>query len=223
MNNKSININNQEFTYFVKRSKRAKYVQLRINLDGEIELVIPKLVNYLTAEKFLFEKKDWLYKYFRFVNNKQNRYYYLGNILSVIPENNLFSNNLKPTLFNNKLFLPLGNNRLSIKEHYNNWLKEEANKYIPKRVEFFSGKYGFSYNRITIKNQRTRWGSCSSKRNLSFNYRIMYFNSKVIDYIIIHELCHLKEMNHSKKFWNLVEEIMPDYKIYKQQLKSFFN
>jgi len=223
LNYKTININNEKFTYLVKKSKRAKYVQLRISLDGEIELVVPKLVDYLTAEKFLLEKKDWLYKYFRFVNNKQNRYYYLGNNLTIIPEYNLFSKNLEPGLFNGKLFLPVTYRETGIKELYNSWLKDRAKDYIPVRVDYFSKKYNFRYKNVSIKSQKTRWGSCSSKGNLSFNYKIMYFNNQVIDYIIIHELCHLVEMNHSRKFWNLVEEMMPDYKIYKKQLNSFFN
>ncbi|MDX1700374.1 MAG: M48 family metallopeptidase, partial [Melioribacteraceae bacterium] len=82
----------------------------------------------------------------------------------------------------------------------------------------FSNRYNLEYNSIKIKNLKSRWGSCSSKKNLSFNLKLMYFNHKVIDYVIIHELCHLKIMNHSREFWNLVESIIPDYKERKSEL-----
>lgn len=94
-------------------------------------------------------------------------------------------------------------------------VKKHACDYIPARVNFLAKRNGFDYNSVRIKDQQTRWGSCSNKKNLSFNYRLMSFNKKVIDYVIVHELCHLKEMNHSQKFWKLVEEIMPDYKTQK--------
>lgn len=90
--------------------------------------------------------------------------------------------------------------------------RELARKLISERVDFFSKKYNFFYQRIAIKNTKTRWGSCSIKKNLNFNYRILFLEKELQDYIIVHELCHLKEMNHSKKFWLEIEKILPDYK-----------
>ena len=69
-----------------------------------------------------------------------------------------------------------------------------------------------SYNKITLRRQKTRWGSCSSKKNLNFNWQLVYFEPKIIDYVIIHELAHLTHMNHSKNFWQLVEKYDPEYK-----------
>jgi len=89
-----------------------------------------------------------------------------------------------------------------------------------KRIEYFNNIYDFKFNKISIKNQKTRWGSCSKKGNLNFNYRIALLPEKLADYIIIHELCHLKELNHSQKFWNLVAEIMPDYLDRRRELKK---
>jgi predicted metal-dependent hydrolase len=88
------------------------------------------------------------------------------------------------------------------------------------RVEHFATVYGFKYNRVSIKNQKTRWGSCSKKGNLNFNYKIFLLSPDMRDYIIVHELCHLKELNHSRKFWTLVEEIVPDYRIARKALKK---
>jgi predicted metal-dependent hydrolase len=78
--------------------------------------------------------------------------------------------------------------------------KKEAEIKIRERVEFFAKNGDFAYGKITIKNNKTNWGSCSSKGNLNFNYRLIFLKEEEMDYVIVHELCHLKEMNHSKKF-----------------------
>ncbi len=91
-------------------------------------------------------------------------------------------------------------------------LADQALLYIPKRAEYFAKAVGVDYGRITIRNQKTRWGSCSSKGNLNFNCLLMLTPPEVIDYVIVHELCHRKEMNHSKAFWHEVEKVLPDYK-----------
>lgn len=99
-------------------------------------------------------------------------------------------------------------------------LADRALKHIPGRVAFFAEKMGVSYGRITIRNQRTRWGSCSSKGNLNFNCLLMLTPPEVLDYVVVHELCHRRQMNHSKAFWAEVEKVLPDYKTYVKWLKD---
>lgn len=91
-------------------------------------------------------------------------------------------------------------------------LADKALDVIPGRVEYFANLIGVTYGRITIRNQKTRWGSCSSKGNLNFNCLLMSTPSEVLDYVVVHELCHRKEMNHSKAFWTEVEKALPDYR-----------
>lgn len=95
-----------------------------------------------------------------------------------------------------------------------------AKEYIPKRVSYFARMLSVSYGTITIRDQKTRWGSCSSKGNLSFNWRLILAPPQVLDYVVVHELCHRKEMNHSKRFWELVESIIPDYAAHRKWLKD---
>lgn len=102
-------------------------------------------------------------------------------------------------------------------------LTDLALKIIPVKVKYFAGVMNVNYGRITIRNQKTRWGSCSAKRNLNFNCLLMLAPDEVVDYVVVHELCHLIEMNHSKKFWAQVEQVMPDYKKHKQWLKDHGN
>lgn len=89
--------------------------------------------------------------------------------------------------------------------------KDKALQLATDRVEHFNKKYGYKYNEISIRNQKTRWGSCSKKKNLNFNYKIAFLPEELRDYIIVHELCHLREMNHSRRFWKLVEKALPEY------------
>ena len=91
-------------------------------------------------------------------------------------------------------------------------LADKALRRIPPRVAYFAEIMGVEYGRITIRNQKTRWGSCSGKSNLNFNCLLMLAPDEVVDYVIVHELCHLKEMNHSPAFWNEVERVLPDYR-----------
>ena len=98
-------------------------------------------------------------------------------------------------------------------------LKEQARALVNSRLDYFNLHYKFKYGRVSIRNQKSRWGSCSSKGNLNFNYKIVLLPSHLADYIIVHELCHLKEFNHSQKFWSLVGEILPDYKKLQRELK----
>jgi len=97
--------------------------------------------------------------------------------------------------------------------------KEKARIIITQRVVELNAKYNFTYKKIAIKNQKTRWGSCSRSGNLNFNYKIAYLTPEILDYVIIHELCHLKEFNHSKHFWSLVGLHCPNYRTIRSSMK----
>lgn len=95
-----------------------------------------------------------------------------------------------------------------------------AKKIIPPKVEYFADKIGVTYNKITIRCQRTRWGSCSSKGNLNFNCLLVLLPDEIIDSVVVHELCHRKQMNHSVKFYAEIEKVFPDYSRCCQWLKQ---
>ena len=99
-------------------------------------------------------------------------------------------------------------------------LREQARKLVTERVRYYAPIIGVTYGQIAIRTQHTRWGSCSSKGNLNFNCLLALVPSEVLDYVVVHELCHRKELNHSARFWNQVERILPDYKARKKWLKD---
>jgi len=104
---------------------------------------------------------------------------------------------------------------------FNDHNKNKALLLVNARLKYFKSKYKCIYNSISIKNQKTIWGSCSRKNNLSFNFKILLLKPKIRDYVIVHEFCHLKIKNHSRKFWILVENILPDYGKIKEKLIKY--
>lgn len=98
--------------------------------------------------------------------------------------------------------------------------REKAAALINQLVKVYSSFYGVSPGRISIRNQRTRWGSCSKKGNLNFNYRLLFLDPKLSEYVVAHEICHLLEFNHSRSFWSLVAKTIPDYSLRRRALKE---
>ena len=99
--------------------------------------------------------------------------------------------------------------------------KRNAKKHLIQRLDYLADKYGFTYNRIFIKNQRTRWGSCSSKDNISLNMKLVRLPLEMQDYVILHELVHTKHKNHSKKFWQTVDKLVGDSKQLRRQMRKY--
>ena len=100
-------------------------------------------------------------------------------------------------------------------------MTKEARIIIPEGVKYFAKIIGVTYGQITIRHQKTRWGSCSSSGNLNFNCMLMATSPELIDYVVVHELCHRKQMNHSPLFWKEVEEILPDYRNLRSRLREY--
>lgn len=99
--------------------------------------------------------------------------------------------------------------------------KEEARRLVKEKLEYFNTFYNFNYGRIAIKNHKRRWGSCSEKGNLNFNYRIVFLPSHLQNYLIVHELSHLGEFNHSPAFWSLVAKVLPDWQKSRKELLAW--
>lgn len=159
-------------------------MRLAVYCDGSVVVTSPSGTNLSAIEKFITDKKQWIWDKIQFFKNT-----------------------------NGKFARPF-----SRKDYLEN--KEKALALVKERAEFYKKAYGFSFNKIFIKNQKTRWGSCSRERNLNFNYKILFLSAKFQDYIIVHEMCHLREFNHSKKFWALVEKVSPNYSEIRKELRE---
>ncbi len=213
-------IDETELTYQLKYSNRAKYLRLQINPATGLEVVIPQRCKSEDAEKFIYKKKEWILKHLSNITVREE-YYFLGTQIEIKQKFELFLEKHKVSFRNGALMIesPAGSTE-GVDTIYNTWLKHRAKIFLADRARILAEIYKFSYRRITIRNQKTRWGSCSTSGSISLNYRLMRHRQAIIDYVIIHELCHTIQMNHSRKFWKLVEAIVPDYSLLKRELKS---
>lgn len=220
VNYATIYINESELTYRIKYSRKAKYLRLQINPSTGLEVVVPRGFKTEEAEKFIYKKREWILNHLRTVP-ETDAYTYSGEKIEIRQKYVLFLTRHRINLHKNILFIesPSGSSD-DISVIYNHWLRYRAKSYLPERTKILARKYGFVYRQVRIRNQKTRWGSCSAFGSISLNYRLMKYRKELIDYVIIHELCHLNEMNHSAKFWKLVEKIVPDYEQLKRELKS---
>lgn len=112
-------------------------------------------------------------------------------------------------------------NRLTVTEKERSTGVEKALRLIPERVSYYARRMNLTYGRITIREQKTRWGSCSSAGNLNFNWKLVLLPPELLDYVVVHELAHRREMNHSSAFWAVVEQEMPDYRERRKLLKTY--
>ncbi len=204
-----------------------------IKNTGQVIVACPLKTPLAYIEKFLFEKEKWILKTLTEIQEKPARvmkktfdngdlFYYLGKEYKLkIVENNITK---KPNVrFEEELMvLEISDNpdKEKIKSVLKKWYISKARELLAERIRIYSPLIGLSPKKLAVKEQKTRWGSCSSKGNINLNWKLVMSPLPVADYVVIHELCHLKEMNHSKKFWGIVEAIMPDYKVYRKWLKE---
>lgn len=191
-----------------KRSKKNIILKFRGNI---IELSIPKKSSYKLATSILKDKEEWIKsKYFKEESDfNKKEFYFLGKkyLLENKEEIQLIS------LQGEKFFFE---NKLQIKE----FIFKEVRKIIFNKLELYSQKINVTHGKIRIKYLKSAWGICYSNKNLSFNLLLCSLPENLIEYVIIHELCHLKHLNHSKEFWNLVEKYCPNYKSLRKDLKD---
>jgi predicted metal-dependent hydrolase len=207
----------------LRKRRNSKNIRMRIDDSGIVKVSLPFYTPYIFAKKFIGDNIKWIENKLEKISSQKNKYFYFGEPIKLTKKIITNIKGFNYILNEKELIIEVRNDSYSTEDLFIKWLRKKAQEYIPKRVEEYSKEYGFQYNLIKIKNLNSRWGSCSSKKNLSFNLKLMYFNSNIIDYVIVHELCHLQEMNHSAKFWRLVESIIPNYKEYKLQLNNIIH
>lgn len=223
-------INHRTITYTLRRSFRARRVRLEVSQRTGLTVIVPRSYGVSRLPGLLKSKERWISKNLARFSQAQplpiprklkcgDTVPYLGRDLELVNQENHHGSDVvlkekklavSPDLFNNGLLEPA----------LEQWYRTEAAKLMTERADRLSSQMGISYQRIVIRGQKTRWGSCSRKKNLSFNWKLMMSPEPVVEYVIIHELLHLKEMNHSKRFWELVARYCPDCREHKKWLKQ---
>ena len=208
------------------RSDRQSF-SIEIGKEAELVVRAPRTASKAEINKIIDKKRLWIEKHLsKMISRKHlhkeklyapgEKFYYFGKTYPLT-----FSYDISSAiLFDGEKFI--------IKEDYKDqsalifeaWYKTNARNYIRKRTHEIASKLNLQYEQVKISSARKRWGSCSTKKTLNFTWRLLQADKKVIDYIIVHELAHTVEMNHSSDFWLIVEKIMPDYQKCEAWLKE---
>lgn len=209
----------------IVRSKR-RTLALIVEKNGTITVRAPMRMSEKIIQEFVASHANWAEKKqaemraMPPVQPKQYRpgetFLYLGREYAL----ELVQDQKKKLVLNDR-FLLAESARKNAEQVFRDWYRQQARSIISERIKLFADKHGFHYNRIRITSARSRWGSCSSKGTLSFSWRLIQTPLEVVDYVVIHELAHTVHHNHSKRFWELVEKILPDYKNRRKHLKQY--
>ena len=210
-----------------RRSRRT--VGLKINHDGLI-VHAPNRISQRELERMLLSKADWIIKKLKAQQeNKIEKFSWqdgasllmLGNPILLSVRTDSVSRALEYELGRLSLALPNPDNQTNIARKVLLWYKKQALSDFTRRVALLAAKLGVETPPVFMSSARSRWGSCNSRGEVRLNWRLLQAPPHIINYVVAHELAHLKEMNHSAKFWAIVERICPDYKAAEKELKAW--
>ena len=206
---------------------RRRTVSLEINQEGVLTVRAPYGLDRTTIDDILKRHQPWIRKKRQEVQRRQElsrpkkfedgeKFLWLGKEypLRIVAR-------VRPSLvFTGERFELAASSILSARQLFEAWFKEQARFYLSSRLKEIARKTGFKYQKFRLSSAQTRWGSCSAKGTISLVWRLMMAPPEIIDYLIIHELAHTKEKNHSRAFWRLVEELLPDYRERRRWLRK---
>ncbi len=203
---------------------RSRSIKIHITRTGQVKVTTPPRTSKSHIESFLTAQQGWIKKtqqrikqHTTLSENEADVYIFGKKYLKKITSNQL---ELPGVIIQEQsVVINAGQTTTTPRQHLERFLKNTATKYIIPRTNQLAQKMKCDFGTITLRQQKTRWGSCSSSGNLNFNWRLVHAPTAVIDYVIIHELAHRKHMNHSPAFWNLVKTFDPAYAVHKGWLK----
>lgn len=218
-----MNLRGRAVRYLVRPSRRARRLSLRMREMDAVEIVVPPFLFEVNPERVLLEMEEWILRTMDRMQRRERsspaqpvvdgaRITFLGREITlrvVDADHKRASVNLR----GDELILarPRGTEP-GIPPILRRWFLARAKTCIPRRVGELNREWNFVFSSVAVRNQKTRWGSCSRKGTLSFNWRLVLLPLFVMDYLILHELAHLREMNHSARFWSVVDSMCPEYR-----------
>jgi predicted metal-dependent hydrolase len=226
LHNHKIEIGEKSIYYTVRTSRKANHARLEISYESGLTVILPQGYPNNQVISLLLEKKNWILKKVAECNrirlhnlaNENQTIAYLGQELKITRKETMSSIE--------KAVLEMGGLMLYLKadsasnQVIEQWLRLQAGDLLAAKAQKLSSTLGVKIRRLTIRSAKTRWGSCSSHGNLNFNWKLIMAPDEVIDYIVAHELCHLIELNHSKKFWHMVELCCPKWRLHRKWLRK---
>lgn len=219
---------NSTYPYQLINSNRAKYIRIKLSNQGDLSVVVPLGISKKRAHDFVKNKALWIEKHLQQLTISDKPSVIDSIELKLL--NETWSIDYQSSQENfveleecdnfNMLIRGDVKNLALNKEVIHQWLKQKSRHIFTQMLSQIAEQHGFHYQRLSIRAQKTRWGSCSTKKNINLNCKLLLMPENVVRYVMIHELCHTLEMNHSQRFWSLVEDCDPDYKMNRKVLKS---
>jgi predicted metal-dependent hydrolase len=214
--------------YVIKRSSRARHMRIEIRNGTGLTVVIPRNCRLELVDEMLVAKTRWLLdNYDRYVGAVRSpeeaelkfggTVPYMGRDLRVVSWCGIGAAG-RIEVREDALLVGLESGKDGLTSLVEGWYRGQAGIILERKADEFARAFGVTYNRFSIRGQRTRWGSCSHRGTLSFNWRLIMAPEPVVDYVVIHEVAHLREMNHTKRFWGLVAERCPSWREQKRWL-----
>lgn len=194
--------------------KQVKHARLRVSEGGQVRLIIPSTFTQDDVDALLLKKRRWLDKHLRFfgrmsaITLQRNQLLLFGNRYSYFYD----STYARKISIDHEHKTIRANRDLLDRAVQERWYRKIAHQHLHQRTQELATNLHFKYNQLYIRDQRTKWGNCSTNQNISYNWRLIKAPEFVIDYLIVHELVHTQIMNHSRKFWTLLKSLYPDYK-----------
>jgi predicted metal-dependent hydrolase len=217
--------------YQVRINPRAKSVRLSITAAKGLVVTLPRYVSPTVIPQILVEKRDWIDKAFQNLAEhppatpktlpSELKLNAIGEKWQVVykPKE---SRSVSLTVHSSRVLVIEGKvtAHQASRTLLNKWVREKAEQVLPGWLEQISRQTGLSYQSVTIRDQKTRWGSCSSRKNINLNQKLLFLSPHLVEYIFIHELCHTVHMSHSNRFWGLVKTYLPDYEAKRDELRK---
>ena len=231
-----------DFDYTVRISKRAKHVSIKIEVDGRVEIVVTPTYNSKKLPGLIAKRRNWILKsrarllneHHDTVTDWQTNQPKKLELRWQTPVNQADPNETWRISYEADqgptLCIPLPGQTLKVRGHIDHpstcnqvlceWLSHKAHREIVPWLRQLSFDLDLPFKRPSVRGQKTRWASCSSHKNISLNYKLLFLPKEVVHYVLVHELCHTIHMNHSQAFWQLVDEKMPEFEVYRKILKN---
>ncbi|MDZ7860596.1 MAG: SprT family zinc-dependent metalloprotease [Candidatus Krumholzibacteriota bacterium] len=220
-----------EFKYKIIRTPRRRTASVQVSPQNEVSIIVPDNLAQVKIDNIIRRKSSWIIN--KIKTNDAVRHppkpkeYVSGEAFSYLGRNyrlKIARGNPQPVELKNGRFYVYVPDSVKkrddlIRDALGEWYKSHAKNKLRSRISMYSERVGVSCRNIKVKNLKSRWGSCSKAGNININWRIIMAPLSIVDYVIVHELCHLKYHNHSKEFWRLLGQILPDYLKRKEWLR----
>jgi len=229
---KKIKIEDIEITFFA--SNMSKSMRISIHPIKGVRVFVPLFASFNSAKNFAKSKINWIKKHISKIEEIKSQVTIFKpgvkfntkfstiqfKLSSIEKFQSIQRNNMVDILIPDNIDIKNSGNQFIIRKEIEKILREEAKNYLPNRVDYFAKKNQFNYNKVTIKNSKTRWGSCSATNNINLNLHLMRLSDSLIDYVVLHELVHTKIKNHQKEFWDLLDVVSGNAKGLDKELKK---